>query len=317
MIELRHLRYFVVTAEELHFGRAAKRLHMAQSPLSQQIRALERHLGVELIDRPHSVDGLTDAGKVFLEAARNILAEVDQAVLQARRASRGEAGTLCVGYVPEVTVDLLPLGLKAFKDRYGEVELDLTEGSTGDLLDGLRNRRLDLVFVRSPWYTGDLEYEHLVQESLMLALPASSDSGERSSALAEMADTPFVVPTHAAARGLRIHIDAAFEAAGIEPRIAREASSLTAVLLLVAGGAGCALVPASVAHLYPVPGVDYAHLAGQPQVTTAGMAWRRSDRSLVLANFREVIRDTARHHLGQPDVWPERIVDDPELSSQH
>ena len=310
MIELRHLRYFVVVAEELHFGRAAKRLHMAQSPLSQQILALERHLDVELIDRPHSVVGLTDAGHAFLGAARDILADVEAAVSLARRAARGEAGTLRVGYVGEVTADLLPLALKAFRAEYDDVELELTEGTTGHLLDALRQKTLDVAFVRSPWAVGDLLYEGLIEESLMLASPVDTVPDDGSPRLEDMGGSYFVVPTHRAARGLRLDIDAAFSAAGVTPKVVREASSLTAVLLLVAGGAGCALVPASVAHLFPVPGVGYAHLADPAPITTAGMAWRAADRSRILAHFLDTARQTARERLGQPDVWPERHIID-------
>lgn len=111
---------------------------MAQSPLSHQIRQLERDVGAELINRGHHVVGLTDAGETFLEAARTILADVDEAVHLARRASRGEVGTLSVGYVNEVIADPLPLSLRTFKDQYRDAELSVQEGTTGYLLDGSR-----------------------------------------------------------------------------------------------------------------------------------------------------------------------------------
>ncbi|HET9692553.1 MAG TPA: LysR substrate-binding domain-containing protein [Acidimicrobiales bacterium] len=307
MIELRHLRYFVAVAEELHFGRAATRLHMAQSPLSQQIRQLERLVGTELIDRPHAVVGLTDAGRVMLDDARAILAAVDGAVERARRTARGEAGLLRVGYVGEVTVDLLPLGLKAFKDRHPEVRLELTEGDTGVLLDRLRARDLDVVFSRAPRTLGELVYEQLVEERFMLARPEGALPAADRHQLCELRPPAWIVPGYDHARGLRQDIEHAFVAAGCEVGARREASSLTAALLLVAGGAGWALVPASTAHLYPVPGVDYAHLE-EALTTTAGMAWRRDTRSEVVAGFLDTVREVAEHHLGQPDVWPERRV---------
>jgi len=273
VIEVRHLRYFVVLAEELHFGRAAERLHMAQSPLSRQIRQLERDIGVELVNRAHHVVGLTDAGQVFLGAARIVLDDLDQALYLAQRAGRGEVGTLRVGYVNEVTADLLPLSLKAFKDRFPDIEIDLREGTTGALLDALRRHQVDVAFARSPGIVDDLDYEQLIQEALFVALPSGHEhlAWERPIPLADLAGEAFVMPADQAAPGVRRDIDAACAQAGFVPNIAREISPHTAVLLLVAAGVGVALVPASVAHSYPVPGIDYAQLSGPP-VTTAGMA---------------------------------------------
>lgn len=310
MIEVRHLRYFVVVAEELHFGRAAQRLHMAQSPLSQQIRRLEKELGVELLARGHHVVGLTDAGRAFLAGAQRTLTDLDTAARQARRAARGEVGTLVVGYVSEVTADLLPLSLKAFKQRHVDVELDLREGSTGELLEALRQHQVDIAFARSPRFVDDLAYEELVIESLVAALP-ETDAGEGAATpITELSGERFVMPSFRGTEGLRRDIDAACEAAGFQPRVARETSPLSAVLLLVAAGAGVALVPASVAHMYPVPGVAYVSLAAPVPSTTAGMLWRPDDSSRIVSGFLDATRRIAHRHDHQPDVWPEREVDE-------
>jgi DNA-binding transcriptional LysR family regulator len=310
VIEVRHLRYFVVVAEELHFGRAAERLHMSQSPLSHQIRQLEREIGVELVNRAHHVVGLTDAGQVFLRAAKVLLDDLDRAVYLSKRASRGEVGTLCVGYVSEVTADLLPLSLKAFKDGFPDIEIDLRAGTTGALLDALRRRQVDVAFVRSPGIVDDLDYEQLIEEALFVALPSGHEhlASNRVRPLADLASEAFVMPTYEAAQGLRKDIDAACAQAGLAPTVSREISPLTSVLLLVAAGAGVAFMPASVAHSYPVPGVDYAQLSGPP-VTTAGMAWRRNESSQLIGNFLEVTRRVAADQDHQPDVWPERHVE--------
>jgi DNA-binding transcriptional LysR family regulator len=304
VIELRHLRYFVVVAEELHFGRAAERLHMAQSPLSQQILQLERHVGAKLIDRPRAVVGLTDAGAVFFEDARDILERVDAAVERVRRAARGETGVLRIGYLSEVTADLLPLGLKVFKDCRPDVTLELREGTTGELLDSLRAGTLDVVFVRSPWHVGDICFERLIDEQLMLASPAGTVPYSSNPTLGELGESRWVLPFRDAARGLRLDIDDAFAAAGISPIVVREASTLTAVLLLVAGGAGYAIVPSSVAELYRVPSVDYRAFAAPSPVTSAGMAWRAADRSVLVEGFLDAVRETARQHPRQPSVRP-------------
>lgn len=308
MVEVRHLRYFVAVAEELHFGRAAERLHMSQSPLSHQIRQLERELGVELIDRAHHVVGLTDAGRALLELARDVLERLGRAVEVVGRAGRGEIGTLVVGYVSEVTADLLPVGLTQFKERYSEVSLDLRSGTTGHLLDGLRRKELDVAFVRTPGHLGDMRYRQLIVESLMAAVPKGHVASRADRPLAALADEDFVMPTLAAAEGLRRDIDRECRVAGFTARVAREASPLTTVLLLVAAGAGVALVPASVAHQYPVPGIDYAHLRDPVPVTTAGIAWRPDDGSKIVANFLDVIEALAQAQEGTRDVWPDRKV---------
>ncbi len=308
MIEVRHLRSFVVVADELHFGRAAERLHMAQSPLSQQIRQLERQIGVELINRAHHVVGLTDAGHAFLREATTVLEDLDRAVHLARRASRGEVGTISVGFVSEVTADLLPLSLKAFKDAFPDIEVDLREGTTGRLLDALRQHQVDVAFVRSPGIVDDLDYEQLIQEALFAARPSAHPPWDGPRPLADLAHERFVLPGYQAAQGLRKDIDAACAEAGFEPDVSRETSPLTAVLLLVAAGAGVALVPASIVHSYPVPGIEYGQLSGPP-VTTAGMAWRRRDPSRLTSNFLEVTRVVASNENHQPDVWAERHVE--------
>jgi DNA-binding transcriptional LysR family regulator len=306
MMEIRHLRSFIAVAEELHFGRAAARLHMAQSPLSQHIRRIERELGVELLTRGHHVVGLTDAGRVFLAGARRTVAAMDETDDRTRRAARGEVGTIVVGYVSEVTVDLLPMSLKAFKESRPDIEVDLKEGTTGLLLDALRSREVDVIFARSPASVAGLRCEQLVNESLMAALP--SDDAPDHLRLADLSSEHFVMPTHTAAEGLRHDIDEACSNAGFRPRVSRETSPLSAVLLLVAAGAGVAVIPASVAHLYPVPGLHYARLTDPEPVTTAGVAWRRGEDSRIVEKFLQVTRDLARSHSGDQDVWPERHI---------
>lgn len=280
---------------------------MAQSPLSHQIRQLERELGVELVNRAHHVVGLTDAGRTFHRSAELILGELDRARHLASRAARGEVGTLRIGYVNEVTADLLPLSLKAFKDHFGDVELDLTEETPGRLLDGLRRRDLDVTFVRSPGVVGDLEYEKLIEEDLVAAVPVGRIESDKVS-LVDLAPERFVLPTARAAQGLRKDIDDAFHAAGVEVEVVRETSPLSATLLLVAAGLGVAVVPASVAHQFPVPGVAFIMLTEPVPVTSAGVAWRTDDPSKLVQNFLSLTRDLAKYAEGKADVWQERRV---------
>lgn len=291
MIEVRHLRYFVTVAEELHFGRAADRLHMAQSPLSHQIRQLEDRLGVVLLERNHHVIGLTDAGRTFLEEARTVLGALDEAVERTRRAARGEVGNLRIGYVPEAATELLPLSLRTHRSEHPEVELDLRPGPTGLLLDLVRSRELDVAFVRSPDRLDELEYDGLTQEPLLLALPVGHPAPAapvRALSLADLSGEGFVVPSRLTGRGLRSEIDAACDAAGFRPGVIREAGSMSSLLLMVAAGSGIALVPASVANSRQVAGVDLVEIPGLP-MTGSGLCWRRGETSQVVLRFIDTV----------------------------
>ena len=147
-MELRHLRYFVAVAEELHFRRAADRLHMSQPPLSQQIRALEEELGVTLLERTQRRVTLTAAGAAFYERAREILAAVEDASRLVKRVNRGEVGRLAVGFVGSAMYALVPEVLGTFASRYGEVALHLRELTTSAQLRQLESGQIDVGFIR-------------------------------------------------------------------------------------------------------------------------------------------------------------------------
>ena len=149
-MELRHLRYFVVVAEELHFRRAAERLHMSQPPLSQQIRALEEEVGATLLLRNQRKVELTAAGAAFLERAREILAPVEDAARQARRVQRGEVGRLAVGFVGSAMYSFVPELLRAFREQSPDIALRLHELGTSEQLRQLEDGRLDVGFMRLP-----------------------------------------------------------------------------------------------------------------------------------------------------------------------
>lgn len=290
MIETRQLRYFVVVSEELHFGRAAERLHMAQSPLSHQIRNLERTLGVQLIHRGHHVMGLTSAGSVFFEAAKAILDQLDRATEEARRADRGEAGTLRIGYAGEATAELVRHGLTLFKKRYPTVALDLAEAIVEQLIDDVRENRLDIAVLRSSPGLQSIEFEKVFEEPLMAAIPVGWTLSEPTMSLNLFAGKPFIVPSRRTAQGLHAHIEAAFADAGFEPNVVDQANSLGAALLLVAAGAGVTLVPRLLAQSRPRHGVHFVPLDPAP-VTSAGVAWRRGNAEKVIRHFIDVLCD--------------------------
>ena len=172
-VELRHLRYFVAVAEELHFGRAAERLRVAQPGLSQQIQALERALGVALFDRTSRRVELTAAGALLLAEGKRALAQTERALDRARRAGRGEVGRLTVAAIGSATYDVLPALLREHRRRYPEVELVLREMSTPAQVHALRSGEIDVGFLRLPADTRDLVASTVREETMLLMLPES------------------------------------------------------------------------------------------------------------------------------------------------
>ena len=197
-MELRHLRYFVAVAAELHFGRAAQKLHISQPPLSMQIRALETELGVKLLNRTRRQVSLTLAGSAFLQDARQIIERSEQAVLSARRAERGEIGELAVGFISVADYNLLPLILREFRRQYPQVALSLKELTTDAQIDDLINNRIDVGFLLPPVMEPTIESVPVLHEPLIVALPEGHRLARRQQlhlrqfALAELQQTPAV-----------------------------------------------------------------------------------------------------------------------------
>ncbi len=172
-MELRHLRYFLAVAEELHFGRAAGQLQMAQPPLSQQIKQLETELGVQLFARTRRKVLLTAAGKVFQQEAQQLLQQLEQAIHKTQQASRGEVGRLAIAFVSSAMYSLLPTYLKQFREQYPQVDIVLYELSTQEQIQGLLNNRLDIGFMRPPIDHQKLQATSVLKEPLVAALPVT------------------------------------------------------------------------------------------------------------------------------------------------
>jgi DNA-binding transcriptional LysR family regulator len=292
-MELRHLRYFVAVAEELHFGRAAERLHLAQPPLSRQIRQLEAELGVRLLERTKRRVQLTSAGQVFLREARDILAQVDHAADLARQAARGETGQLAVGFIGAASYSVLPVVLQAFRARFPQVALALQELTTAQQLAALREGRLQVGFVRPPVEDPRLAAETILREPLLVALPRAHRLAGRSAvALDALAREPFVLFPRPLGPGLYDQIMALCQRAGFAPRVTQEARQMQTITRLVGAGIGVSLVPSSVQNLRGF-GVAYRPLADATPDVEMALAWRRDDPSEVLQRFLEVAREAA------------------------
>ena len=169
-MELRHLRYFVAVAEECHFGRAAKRLFISQPPLSRQIRDLEEELGVELLDRSKQRVRMTDAGRQFLEGARQTLVQAERTIGLAKQAAEGKTGFLSIGYIPTGDLGVIPKVLRPFRKKFPLVELELRSLPVVPQIEELRRERIHLGFLRLPVQAPDLRIEYVHTESLIIAL---------------------------------------------------------------------------------------------------------------------------------------------------
>jgi DNA-binding transcriptional LysR family regulator len=299
-MELRHLRYFIAVAEEGHITRAAERLGMQQPPLSQQIRALERELDVQLLRRkPRGVE-LTEAGRALLEDARAILAHIDHAFATTRRTARGEQGRIAVGFTSSAPFHpFVPRVIRAFRDSFPLIALTLEESGTTELIEDLRHERVDAAFIRTPVTDPlGLMVNPLLEEAMLVALPAAhplaaGDADGSALPLAGLAAETFIVYRRRSGPGLYDAIFAACHAAGFSPLVGQEAPRIVSTLNLVAAGLGIAIVPASLQRMQ-MDGVAYRRLKGTQPRAPLLLATRRGDTSAVVRRFLDLVKRTAR-----------------------
>jgi DNA-binding transcriptional LysR family regulator len=293
-VELRHLRYFVAVAEERHFGRAAERLHIAQPPLSQQIRRFEDEIGEPLLFRTTRSVQLAPAGEVLLQRGREILAAVDSAVEDARRAARGEYGRLAIGFTGSCTYAMLPMLAARLGSELPGVVLDLqgellTPAQVARLVDGT----LDVGLLRPPVNERALSAEVLGSEPLLAVLPESHRLARSEAIPLELLEgEPFVTyPSHF--RSV-VHdaVEAACAAHGFKPTAAHEVSETSTLVSFVAAGLGVSLVPASVRNM-TIEGAVYRPLVRDTTRVELAVAWRRDDERPLLERALDVIRGGA------------------------
>jgi len=279
-MELRHLRYFVAVAEECHFGRAAERLHIAQPPLSQQIKQLEHDLGVQLLVRSTRKVELTPAGLRYLDRARAILASVDSAGDEAARVASGELGRLGIGFTGSATYELLPRLARALREDFPGIDLDLRgEMLTPAQIEALLEKTIDLGFLRPPVRARDLDVRVLRREPLIAVLPEGHGLASKSSVkLRELRDEPFVCyPSHHRSVVYDAVLDAC-QRVGFRPSEVLEVAETSTLVAFVAAGMGVALVPASVQHL-KITGAEYRPLSGDTEEVELALATRANERS--------------------------------------
>jgi DNA-binding transcriptional LysR family regulator len=288
-VELRHLRYFVAVAEELHFGRAAERLHMAQPPLSQQIRQLEVEIGFDLFRRTKRSVQLTEAGQLFLDRVRVIFTQVDQAIEIGRQANRGDLGQMVVGFVGSAAYNVLPPILQTMRTQVPGVGLELRELTTVQQLQWVAEGTIDVGFVRPPVNLPGLESEVIFQEPLVVALPESHPlcQGE-TVAVRSLMHEPFIQFPRVLAPGLYDPIISLCQQAGFSPNVVQEAIQMQTIVSLVAAEMGVAIVPASLQNLQR-KGVVYKPLVEVTPLVAIALVWRKFP-SPALQRFVEVAR---------------------------
>jgi DNA-binding transcriptional LysR family regulator len=305
-MELRHLRYFIAVAEEGHITRAAERLGMQQPPLSQQIRGLERELGVQLFRRkPRGVE-MTDAGRALLEDARAILAHIEHALATTRRTARGEQGRIAVGFTSSAPFHpFVPRVIRAFRETFPLIDLTLEEGGTTELIEDLRHERLDAAFIRTPIADPmGITINPLLEEAMLVALPSAHPlvAGDAALALSALAAETFIIYRRRSGPGLYDAIFAACHSAGFSPLIGQEAPRIVSTLNLVAAGLGIAIVPASLQRMQ-MDGVVYRRLGGaaQPRAPLL-LATRRLDTGAAVRRFLDLVKLTARTFPGSSAI---------------
>jgi DNA-binding transcriptional LysR family regulator len=297
-MELRHIRYFMTVAEELHFGRAAERLHVSQPPLSQQIRQLEAELGVELFVRNQRRVQLTEAGKRYYEEVRHVFERLERAALLARQAALGQTGTLAVGFVASATYALIPRVYQRFRETYPKVELSLSELSTAEQVEALHADQIQVGIARPPVSDSTLIAESLAEEPLVVALPSNHPLvQEETIELYGLRSERFILFPRRPRPGWIDIVRGACETAGFVPTVAQEVQELSSAVTLVAANIGIAIVPAS-AQALSLPGVAYKHFQPPVPVTELLLLRRYDPPSVIVEHFLLVAHKVVQTELG-------------------
>ncbi|BAZ24865.1 LysR family transcriptional regulator [Kalymmatonema gypsitolerans NIES-4073] len=289
-MELRHLRYFVAVAEDLHFGRAAERLHMTQQPLSQQIRQLEDELGVLLFHRTKRRVQLTEPGKAFLVEARQILLKAAQAVEIARQVAQGESGRLKVGFSGFATYSVLPKALRIFRERFPRVELELEEMTTTAQVQALQEQQIHLGLMIPPIPDATLSFQPILREPLVVILPETHPLATQPElALPMLANESFILVSRHLEPGYYDQCISLFQQAGFTPKVVQKASQKQTILGLVSAGLGVSLAPASIRNIHRT-GVVYITLNTLNAEVELVAVWRQDEPLPVLQTFLEVMK---------------------------
>jgi DNA-binding transcriptional LysR family regulator len=292
-MELRHLRYFLAVAQTLNFTRAAEHLHMAQPPLSRQIRELEEELGVELFDRRGKRVTLSSAGMVFAERARRILESADAAVIDSQRAARGEIGRLAVGFFEHIAYTLLPELIREFQQRFPDVSIELRWFTAAEQVNALARGEVDVAFVRAVPADSNLTSTMILREPFVIAIAKDNPlTAKRTISIGDCANMRVINYRKDVAPDYHAMINHLCALGGFTPSPLFEMGQIYASLGLVSSGFGIALVPASVQRVH-MDNVVYRPLRERHAVSELLLAWTNPSPPAVLTAFVELARDIA------------------------
>jgi DNA-binding transcriptional LysR family regulator len=293
VIELRQLRYFQAVAEELHFGRAAARLAIAQPALSRQVQQLEAQLGTPLLRRSQRRVELLPAGALLLERSRLVLQELARAEADVRRTGAGELGRLALGFIHSSTYGLLPSIVGRFREQFPAIELELHEMPIAVQHTALVRGTIDVGLLRLQQAPAELEVVPLLEDPFRLAVPAAHPlAGRQKVRLKSVADDPFVLFSKAESPLFHDRVAAMCERAGFQPRAVQHATQIHTVVGLVGAGMGLAVVPDSARNLRPA-NVRFLRLADEAEPVHIALAWRRGQETPAIRSFRRVAEQAA------------------------
>lgn len=314
-MELRHVRYFLAVAEERNFTNAAARLAIAQSPLSQQIRKLEREIGVELFTRTTRSVALTHAGQVFYDRMKSLLSDTEEAIDAARKADQGMLGKLTVGFTGSATYELLPTLVRAYVDRYPEVTLEVrSDLVTPAQVSGLLQGTLAVGILRPPVQASGIAVETIRNEPVVVLLSGRHPAAvQRDIDLRALRDEGFVAYPDNPPSAMHTVMRTACETAGFVPRIRHVAPDSATLVALVAAGLGIALVPASLRHL-GIKGATFRPLRSPKLTVPLALAYREPNVDPLVRRFLETARSVVRSRQTAEAVPAEPATDDDRFS---
>jgi DNA-binding transcriptional LysR family regulator len=316
-MELRHLRYFVAVAEELHFGRAADRLHISQPPLSRQIQELEEEIGFPLFVRAHHKVALTGAGKLYLTEVRRVLQRLETAKQEAAEVADGRAGHLRIGLGGPVPEGYLSRVLAAFQQSAPRVGIDVLQTPGPGVLTALREKAIDIAFLVPPIDTGGLVVKKLWHEPLVIALPERHRLATAPvTDLAQLAKENFVMCRRTAESPCRELIEAVCREAGFAPRVMQAVDHKQTALDLVAAGLGVSIVPSSFAATRS-SGIRYRQIPKRIPYVDVAAAWRDDTSPDAIVPFIEIaIAEREAMALGLLGVIPMDTEPQPGLEAR-
>ena len=289
-METRQLRYFVAVAEERHFGRAAQRLHMAQPPLSHQIKQLEDQIGTQLLVRTTRKVDLTPAGELLLIRARMVLAGIEQLEQDVRLVGRGARGVIRIGFSGSATYSLMPRIVESARRSLPDVRLNIQgEMLTPQMEEALEEGRLDMAVLRPPVQSDDLELNLLEQDELVVALPEAHRLASLGTLnLCDLSGEQYICYSQTSAVN-SIFLEACRKA-GFRPDVVQEARETSTLLSFVSAGMGIALVPTT-RHMFNLEGIVFRSLRDAPVVDLA-VAWKRGNDAVLVRNFIDLFKST-------------------------